>query len=505
MLAAHRRMFRSYVRTAWTSSIRARPSRVISGAVALLSLGAGAWLVADNERPARARAHAEAAVRAARLLFTCVVIARDYKAARSWAIGHEDEDNEVRALKEEHDRWQELAGQAEAARALAQSRGSASLKEAQAEAQRTRERAMELGNQLAAMRLLRAEASGLTSRWEKLHERNAERLHALCAANGGLYVKLGQHIAQLDYIVPKAFTLSLSRLFQHTAPSSTADVLRIIEEDTGRPIHDNFAHFEPLPLASASLAQVHVALEHGTGRKLAVKVQHARLREACSSDIAAVSLAVDIAGKLFPDHFRLRWVLHELAPHLPLELDFENEAKNLRRCAAFLRESQLSSQVAVQALHNREPVLIISSQVAVPVIVPHLSSSRVLTMTFEEGCSVTDTAALHRMRLQPAAVSSLLSETFSSLIFDGGFCHCDPHPGNVLVRPRVDQPTLPQLVLLDHGLYRCALCIVQAGCGVVACIAGLNLTAESCRRCLSVFMQSFGLQSCSATLTASGG
>jgi aarF domain-containing kinase len=75
---------------------------------------------------------------------------------------------------------------------------------------------MELGEKLAVMQLQRAEASNLAARWDELHERNAERLLAMCVANGGLYVKLGQHLAQLDYIVPKAYTCALSRLFQHT-------------------------------------------------------------------------------------------------------------------------------------------------------------------------------------------------------------------------------------------------------------------------------------------------
>ena len=58
------------------------------------------------------------------------------------------------------------------------------------------------------------------------------------------------------------------------------------------------------------------------------------------------------------------------------------------------------------------------------------------------------------MGLRVADVSHLLCRTFNAQIFDGGFVHCDPHPGNVLVRPRPDRPTQPQLVLLDHGLYR---------------------------------------------------
>ena len=67
---------------------------------------------------------------------------------------------------------------------------------------------------------------------------------------------------------------------------------------------------------------MHRATEHGTGAPLAVKVQHAGLREECASDLQAVGLAVAAAEWLYPDDFRLGWVMGEMAPHLPLELDF---------------------------------------------------------------------------------------------------------------------------------------------------------------------------------------
>ena len=472
MLAARGIFFRSGARAAFTGrgSAVARRGFFLPRLLGAATAGFGIWLAVDPERGRRVLAHLESAVRAARLLSTCVAIARDYKAARSWTADGVNDD--VRAIADEHNRWQQLAGEAEMARVRAQAEGGGALEEARSKARQARERAMKLGEKLAAMQLQIAEASHLQARWDELHERNAERLLAMCVANGGLYVKLGQHVAQLDYIVPKAYTCALSRLFQHTMPSCIDDVIRIIEEDTGRPLAQAFAHFQPEPFASASLAQVHVAYEHGTGRKLAVKVQHARLREACASDIAAVRLAVDAAGWLFPGEFRLRWVVDELAPHLPLELDFANEAQNLRRCAAFLRESRD-----------------LQSRVVLPEIVPHLCSSRVLTMTFEDGCSVTDTDALRRMRLSPSAVANLLSETFCSLIFDGGFCHCDPHPGNVLVRPRAGQPESPQLVLLDHGLYRYVR--VQFGC-----VERLITRVGSCRRASCACMLSCGLPLC---------
>ena len=104
--------------------------------------------------------------------------------------------------------------------------------------------------------------------------------------------------------------------------------------ELGAPPEELFDGFEPSPVASASLAQVHRAVERGTGRRLAVKAQHPGLREASSSDLWAVSVAVKLVELLVPD-FRLGFVLDELAPHLPLELDFLHEAMNLRRCADF--------------------------------------------------------------------------------------------------------------------------------------------------------------------------
>ena len=67
---------------------------------------------------------------------------------------------------------------------------------------------------------------------------------------------------------------------------------------------------------------------------------------------------------------------------------------------------------------------------------------------------MTDGPAIEAMGLARADVVRLLCETMCEQIFDGGFVHCDPHPGNVLVRRRPGRPSSPQLVLLDHGLYR---------------------------------------------------
>ena len=200
-----------------------------------------------------------------------------------------------------------------------------------------------------------------------------------------------------------------------------------------------------LTMAVLTPWQVHRATRRGTGEPLAVKVQHAGMLEACAADLWAVGLAVAVAERLFPEEFRLGWVLAELAPHLPLELDFRLEAANAARCREFFAPGGGGSALA--------------GQVVVPAVHAELSSTRVLTMGFEEGVSVTDVAGIAEMRLRPHAVARQLSECFCAMIFGGGFVHCDPHPGNVLVRPMPGAAASSsskevQLVLLDHGLYR---------------------------------------------------
>ncbi|EOD28819.1 hypothetical protein EMIHUDRAFT_234481 [Emiliania huxleyi CCMP1516] len=353
-------------------------------AVPLVAFGAGVLLASDPEQPARFTAYAASARRAVRLAGACSLVAFDYSRAKRSLIAAE----KAEFLDGDAAHWelQVASGKAERLRADAVRRGepSAVLEE---EARRTREEAAAYGEALAGRRLEAGQRSGRAAAWDEVHERNAARLLALCIANGGVYVKLGQHAAQLDYLLPPQYTRTLHQLFEHNRASSYEDVSRVIEEELGAPPEALFGSFERAPIASASLAQVHRATEHGTGAPLAVKVQHAGLREECASDLQAVGLAVAAAEWLYPDDFRLGWT---------------------------------------------------------PAVVGALTSARVLTMTYEEGVSVTDVAGLRRLGLDPNEVSRLLCEAFNAMIFDGGFVHCDPHPGNVLV----------QLVLLDHGLYR---------------------------------------------------
>ncbi|GFR41354.1 hypothetical protein Agub_g2037, partial [Astrephomene gubernaculifera] len=269
------------------------------------------------------------------------------------------------------------------------------------------------------------------------HQRGAERLLALCFANGGVYTKLGQHIGQLDHLLPEEYVETMrTNLLDRCPVSPPEEVRRTFMHDLGAPPERLFAYFNETPIASASLAQVHEARDH-SGRRLAVKVQHAGLRESCAADVATVAALVAAARLVFPD-FDYTWLVDEMRENLPKELDFCHEAANAERCRANLK---LSAQRGAW----------FASRVHIPEVDYRLTSERILTMEFVEGMGVTDVAALRAAGLDPRQVSLLVAETFSDMIFTHGYVHCDPHAANMMVR-KVNGSA--QLVLLDHGLYK---------------------------------------------------
>lgn len=264
------------------------------------------------------------------------------------------------------------------------------------------------------------------------HARGGETLRKLCEQNGGLYIKIGQHIALLDYLVPEPYLRALRPLFD-CAPRTPYPLVRLtIEEELGAPLETLFASFEREPIASASLAQVHRAIALSDGRMLAVKVQHPLLQQMARTEVALLALLVSAVRWLEPS-FGFEWLVEEVRLNLPLELDFRNEASNAARCRALLLP-RFGSSVHVPRVHAQ------------------LSTSRVLTMDFEVGAPASDAESVRALGLDPRTVARLLGNVWGEMAFGSGWVHCDPHPGNVLVRQLPGGR--PQLVLLDHGLYR---------------------------------------------------
>jgi aarF domain-containing kinase len=386
----------------------------------------------------------QAAARASRLVKTSLFIVGDYyypinglipsvTTATAMTTSEEDSqsDDKLEYWEHELEKREELLYQAQVA--YTKPSDSATAQSSDYDPKKLKQDMTRAAEELshAQDKLKALHVAGTSSRKSVIHRRAAGRLLQLCRENGGVYIKVGQHLANLDYLIPEEYIEVLSSLFDDTPQTDYEHVRQVVCEDLGKDPEELFDNFDPSPIASASLAQVHVAYDKETGRKLAVKIQHRGLRETSAGDIFALCSMVGIAERIF-DGFTWGWIADEIAPHLPRELDFVNEGKNSERAAADLQKTGLAC--------------------VIPKVLWTHSSPRVLTMEFEEGFKATDIDAIEKAGLKKQDVAKLISSVFSSQVFLSAFVHCDPHPANVLLR--ANKKGKPEVVLVDHGLYR---------------------------------------------------
>ncbi|KAG5641491.1 hypothetical protein DXG03_005102, partial [Asterophora parasitica] len=319
----------------------------------------------------------------------------------------------------------------------------------------------------------------------ELHERVAARMYNLFTANGGLYIKIGQAIGANAAMLPKPMQVKFTKLFDDAPQIPYSTIEQVFMSELGRPPSGSggvFEIFEKKAVASASIAQVHKAklwAQPGDTEQnwVAVKIQKPDVATQMEWDLAAYRAvmwmfehwAFDLPVYFVVGEFEFVNIsnsdyLHDhadfISDHLRQELDFVNEANNARKTAEFVQN---------------EPRM--SESVYIPKVYPEFSTKKVMTAEWIEGVRLSDRPAIRALMGEsnsgidqvtsppsatlPAtplkggvkAIMQIMVELFSAQMFDWGWVHCDPHPGNVIIRPHPKKPAMPQLVLIDHGLY----------------------------------------------------
>jgi ubiquinone biosynthesis protein len=255
---------------------------------------------------------------------------------------------------------------------------------------------------------------------------DAEALASDLESHGATFVKLGQLLSTRADLLPPPYLQALARLQDDVAPFSFADVERIVEEEVGTRLSSAFQSFDHEPIASASLGQVHRAVLR-SGRPVAVKVQRPGVREQVARDLEAIEeLAAFVdAHTRAGDTLRFAAMVAEFRRTLTAELDYRQEADNLRTLAELLAE------------HER---------IVVPAPVDDYTTSIVLTMELVEGRNLGAVGPLGRLELDGTALADALFRAYLDQILVHGFVHADPHPGNVLLTDSGD------LALIDVGM-----------------------------------------------------
>ena len=240
---------------------------------------------------------------------------------------------------------------------------------------------------------------------------------------GLVFLKFGQVLALRRDLLPAAYIAELESLQDHLPAMGIGIVRKKVELELGAKLGELFSAFSEVPLAAATIAQVHEATLLD-GRHVAVKVQRPGLEQIISTDIAALKYLAGLGEALLPSlrALDLPVVLRELDSSLRRETDFGREARSI---------------VLIRAALSDVPDLWI------PDVVEECSGPTVLTMQYSAGERIDLYAKAHPEEM-PRAIDTLVKLMLHS-IFEEGLFHADPHPGNVFVLPD------KRLALLDFG------------------------------------------------------
>jgi ubiquinone biosynthesis protein len=252
-------------------------------------------------------------------------------------------------------------------------------------------------------------------------------LRAMLDELGPTFVKFGQLLSTRPDILPPDIITELRGLQDDVTPFSYEEAASVIQEDLGLPIERVFLEFDPVPIAAASIGQVHRAILPN-GRQVAVKVQRPDAPRQIEADIAllyqAARLAKDRVRRL--DFIDTRGIVDEFARNIRQELDYRGEARNADR---FRHDF---------AGHPH---------VRIPRVYWSYTRARVLTLEFIDGVQVADLDALPASVVERRRIAELMTETWMTMVFRNGFFHGDPHPANILVLPNGQG-----IGLVDFGL-----------------------------------------------------
>ncbi|KAH8428799.1 ABC1 kinase family protein [Aspergillus melleus] len=283
---------------------------------------------------------------------------------------------------------------------------------------------------------LKQETSSPEERSENIracHKRCAERTLRVLEKNGSIFIKLGQHLSSMGYLLPLEWTTTFIPLQDKCPVSSIESIEQMFVADTGRRIDELFSSFDSEPIGAASLAQVHIGTLRETGQKVAVKVQHPALAEWVPLDLALTRFTFSMLKRFFPE-YDLEWLSKEMDFSLPQELDFRMEADNATRASEYFKA------------HSDAPLVIPDVMWA---------QKRILVMEFISGNRPDDLEYLDSNHINRDEVSATLAHIFNEMIFgDNAPLHCDPHGGNIAIRKNPSRRHGFEIILYDHGLYR---------------------------------------------------
>lgn len=255
-----------------------------------------------------------------------------------------------------------------------------------------------------------------------LHLRNAQRVKKAILELQGLFIKVGQLLSILTNFLPEAFQAPLEDLQDQIPARPYSEIQKRIRSELDKDPSELFAEFSEIPIAAASIGQAHRArLQDGT--EVVVKVQHAHIETIAKVDLKVIERLTALVAWFF-EIKGIQYAYTQVKKMIEEELDFRKEAFSMQAIQANLTEEESFS---------------------IPQVHPDYSSQRVLTTTFHPGVKISNVEQINDWGIDKRDLANRLVHAYCQMVFEDGFYHADPHPGNILVK---EDGTL---VLLDFG------------------------------------------------------
>jgi ubiquinone biosynthesis protein len=243
----------------------------------------------------------------------------------------------------------------------------------------------------------------------------AQRIRLAMEELGPAFVKFGQVLSMRPFLIPFELVMELAKLQDEVAPFPFPVVKEIAESELKAPLEELFEEFNPVSIASASLAQVHKA-KTKDGDEVVVKVQRPGIKKIIDTDMEILKDLANLLVKYIPEseQYDPQGMVEELSRTFRREIDFKNEGRNIEIFA-----------------HNFKGDL----TVKVPKVFWDKTTSHVLTMEYIHGIKVSNLAELEKAGLDRKIIARSAGKALFKQIFVDGFFHADPHPGNLFIMP----------------------------------------------------------------------
>jgi ubiquinone biosynthesis protein len=253
-----------------------------------------------------------------------------------------------------------------------------------------------------------------------------ERIKLFLEELGPTFVKMGQVASTRYDLFPVHIIQELEKLQDNAPQFSYVTVKEIIEEELGHPIENIFSEFSEMPLAAASIGQVHYGVLK-TGEKVAVKVQRPKIRAVIETDLEILhDLALLAEQRLeWAARYQVRDIVEEFSMSLLEEVDYTIEGRNAER-------------ISRQFVEN--------PKVIIPKVYWDYTTKKVLTMEYVEGTKLNETEKLRQMGNDNKVLAKRIVDAILHQVFMAGYFHGDPHPGNILALPG------DAIIFLDFGM-----------------------------------------------------